>query len=370
MGNLDHFKFARRGGESFRKWREQNPYLTIVLDHSHLEKADLAGADLSKAIFTDSNLCGANFSEANLTWAILNGACLRGAILTGANLSCVNMIETDFSSANLEQTDFTDATCRGTSFSDVDLSSSKGLSEMRHLGPSYIDLHTLSKSKGNIPEKFLRDCGLTQWQITAARLHDPNLTPSEIAEIQTIIFQQRTKGPLFIGGSFISYSWFDRIFVDKLYTRLQQEELSVWLDRHELVAGEIQKQIFDAIRLNDIVILVLSEASTQSDWVENELEMARRKEKEEHRAVLCPIALDDSWKAKMEPTQPNRALWLTIKQKLVIDFTEWDKNKAFEHQFQKLLRGLKRNYKLASQESVGRSIGSWLTSLTKTSEVS
>ena len=259
---------------------------------------------------------------------------------------------------------------RGTSFSDVDLSSSKGLSEMRHLGPSYIDLHTLSKSKGNIPEKFLRDCGLTQWQITAARLHDPNLTPSEIAEIQTIIFQQRTKGPLFIGGSFISYSWFDRIFVDKLYTRLQQEELSVWLDRHELVAGEIQKQIFDAIRLNDIVILVLSEASTQSDWVENELEMARRKEKEEHRAVLCPIALDDSWKAKMEPTQPNRALWLTIKQKLVIDFTEWDKNKAFEHQFQKLLRGLKRNYKLASQESVGRSIGSWLTSLTKTSEVS
>ena len=48
------------------------------------------------------------------------------------------------------------------------------------------------------------------------------------------------------------------------------------------------------------MILVLSKESVKSDWVENELDMARAKEKAEGRAVLCPVALDDAWKSKVE----------------------------------------------------------------------
>ena len=75
--------------------------------------------------------------------------------------------------------------------------------------------------------------------------------------------------------------------------------------------------------------------------------MARKKKKAERRPVLCPVALDDAWKQKVElrdgPGDPNRQLWLTLQQKLVVDFSGW-KTKASDEAFQKLLRGLKTNY--------------------------
>ena len=95
------------------------------------------------------------------------------------------------------------------------------------------------------------------------------------------------------------------------------------------------------------MLLVLSDASVRSDWVENELDMARSKEKAEGRAVLCPVALDDTWKTKVEakdgPGDPNRQLWRTLKKDLVVDFSGW-KTKAFNKAFQTLLRGLKIYY--------------------------
>ena len=57
--------------------------------------------------------------------------------------------------------------------------------------------------------------------------------------------------------------------------------------------------------------------------------------------------LDDSWKSKMGTDEPNRALWLALGQKLVLDFSKW-KTKAFESTFNKLLCGLKINYPPAS----------------------
>jgi len=42
----------------------------------------------------------------------------------------------------------------------------------------------------------------------------------------------------------------------------------------------------------------------------------------------------------MEPTEPNRTRWLTVKQKNVADISEW-KTKAFEPAFHKLAKGLR-----------------------------
>lgn len=148
-----------------------------------------------------------------------------------------------------------------------------------------------------------------------------------------------------INGCFISYSWKDAKFVDKLHDRLRSEGVNVWLDRHDMVAGMIQDQVWRAIQVHHVVILVLSKDSVQSDWVENELDMARNKEKAAGRAVLCPVALDDAWKAKVEaqggPGDPSRPLWRTLTQKLVVDFS---KVREFDEAFGKLLRGLKINY--------------------------
>ena len=194
-----------------------------------------------------------------------------------------------------------------------------------------------------LSETFLKGCGLSPWEVVSAKLYDPGLTPVQLTDLQYEIFDLRSKGSLYIGGVFISYSWDDSKFVDKLYDHLTREGVSVWLDRHDMVAGDIQKQVHRAIRSKDVVVLVLSESSIESDWVENELDMAREKEKEESRDVLCPVALDDSWEKRVEMDSPNRALWRTLKDKLKLDFSKW-KTRAFGGQFGKLLKGMKINY--------------------------
>ena len=83
--------------------------------------------------------------------------------------------------------------------------------------------------------------------------------------------------------------------------------------------GRITKQVDRAIRLHDVVVVVLSKWSVNSDWVDYELKSARKKEKDERRDVLCPVALDDSWKAKVD-SDPN---WGHLANKLVVDFSGW-----------------------------------------------
>ena len=121
----------------------------------------------------------------------------------------------------------------------------------------------------------------------------------------------------------------------------------MWVDRHDLKAGPLQEQVDRAIRMIDSVILVLSEASVKSDWVEHELEMTRKKEKEQDRTVLCPVALDGSWKAKTDDV-----LWGQLKKKVVLDFSKWDTGK-FEPQTQKLLDGIKIHYPPAAPTANG-----------------
>src|SRR3712207_8073256 len=47
----------------------------------------------------------------------------------------------------------------------------------------------------------------------------------------------------------------------------------------------------------------------------------------EGRPVLCPIALDDAWREKVDakggPGDPSRALWRTLQEKLVVRSEEY-----------------------------------------------
>lgn len=307
---------------------------------ANLWRADLRGAQLHQARLNDANLCGCNLESASLEKAELGGvnlnrANLRDAILWQADLSRAVLRDVELSNSRMGS-----ARCGWTTFADVDLASVSGLKTVQHIGPSSVGLDTLARSKGQIPAEFLRGCGLTPWQIELAKLHDPDLTCNQISELlSTKVFDARTKGPLFIGGVFISYSHLDSAFADKLRNRLIEQGAPVWMDRHDAVAGPLTKQIGDAIRLQDIVLLVLSKDSVESDWVENELEMARKKEKEEERDVLCPVALDDSWKAKVD----GDPLWRQVKKKNVLDFSGW-KTRKFGPEFQKLVKGMKIYY--------------------------
>ncbi|MBW1782847.1 MAG: toll/interleukin-1 receptor domain-containing protein [Deltaproteobacteria bacterium] len=306
------------------------------LSRAKLSRADLSGANLSGAILSQAYLHDADLSGANLRAAYLREANLRGANLRGADLSWAILDSND-----LENADFTDAYWGGSVLSSVDLSMAKGLVTGKHNSPSTIGMNTFLKSKGKIPAEFLRQCGLQPWEIEFSRLYDSALTPGEIGEIlSTTLFQTRTHGSLYLGGIFISYSHDDSKFVNKIYEQLREAGAVVWLDRHDLKAGDVQKQIAKTIRIQDVVLIVLSENSVKSDWVETELEIARKKEKDEDRDVLCPVALDDAWKNKMDDV-----LWRQLNKKFVIDFSAW-KTRKFNTQFDKLLSGIKKNYKI------------------------
>jgi uncharacterized protein YjbI with pentapeptide repeats len=327
------------------------------LSRANLSRANLNQADLNQANLTSANLSHANLREANLagcslTWADLTGARLdwanlRRADLREANLAGCSLTWADLTGADLTEANLSGIACEGVTFASVDLSEAKGLDSVKHSGPSTIGTDTLFRSKGKIPEAFLRGCGLTPWEALAASMYRPDLTPAGLADLQYQVFDAWTKGRSMINGCFISYSHVDATFVDKLRDRLYSEGVNVWLDRHDMIAGSIQEQVWRAIQLHHVVILVLSEDSVKSDWVENELDMARQKEKAEGRAVLCPVALDDAWKTKVEakdsPGDPSRQLWRTLQQKVILDFSGW-KTKAFKGTFVKLLRGLKTNY--------------------------
>ncbi len=194
---------------------------------------------------------------------------------------------------------------------------------------------------GGIAVEFLRGCGLLPWEVLEARLYNTDLTAREISQLQARILDKRAQGPF--ARVFISYSHVDAKFAEKLAARLGKAGFPVFIDRADLVAGPMQAQIANAIRCADVVVPVLSNASTTSDWVENEVEMARAKEKRENRCVLCPVALDDSWRAKLEYETSDRQLWRVLTKMCIVDFSKW-KTKAFNREFEKLLRGIKIHY--------------------------
>ena len=90
------------------------------------------------------------------------------------------------------------------------------------------------------------------------------------------------------------------------------------------------------------MLLILSEASLQSDWVEYEVNRALKKEKRRGQLVLFPIRIDDSvmkvefgWaKAIREADRPTG--------RQITDFGSWRDPDAYKVAFKRLLRDLKK----------------------------
>lgn len=137
---------------------------------------------------------------------------------------------------------------------------------------------------------------------------------------------------------FISHDSDGERFAVKLYGKLKEEGFMPWLDKFDMYAGDLQTQLRQQVRSREVFVIVLSPAALESDWVEAELEWARKRERELGKDMLCPVALDDSWKGKMDDV-----LWRQLKRMYVLDFAKW-KTKAFDEPFRKLVLGINQNY--------------------------
>ena len=361
MANQEQLAILKQGVEVWNKWRDENRSTKIYLSEANLWKTDLRGANLSEsrlglANFNWANLNWANFSRANLnaanlawadlsetnfTLAELNETNLRAANLSKANLSEAYLGEADFKRADLKEADFGRAIAGGTIFGNIDLSKAIGLETVRHESPSTIGIDTLQLSKGKIPAVFLRGCGLSDFEIEAAKLYAPDLSNQEINDILYKIYDLRARQSIQVSPLFISYSHADAAFVDRLEVALNEKGIRFWRDIHHATSGRLERQIEQAIRHNPTVLLILSKNSVESDWVQHEVRKARGLEKELGRDVLCPVALDDRWK---DCGWPERVMEQVMEYN-VLDFSKWQDDKVFQQMFVKLLDGLQLFYK-------------------------
>jgi len=261
---------------------------------------------------TYDNLSGANLSGANLMGSYLMGANLCRATLHGTRLNVTNL-----SKANLTEADFSDAILSLTIFGNVDLQGVKGLERVKHASSSIIDIQTVYRSRGNIPETFLRGAGVPDSFITYAH--------------------SLVGRPIEYFSCFISYSNRDEAFVNRLYADLQNTNVRCWYASEDLKIGDkLRSSIDESIYLHDKLLLVLSEHSITSHWVEQEVETALAKERRDNRVVLFPIRLDKTvleietgWPALIRNTRS------------IGDFTCWKQHDEYQKALDRLLRDLK-----------------------------
>lgn len=175
------------------------------------------------------------------------------------------------------------------------------------------------RSQGDIPEAFLRGCGVPD---------------SVIAYAWSLVAR-----PIEFYSCFISYSTKDQAFAERLHADLQEKGIRCWLATEDLDIGDpLREKIDVSIRLHDKLLLVLSEHSVRSDWVEDEVEAAFAKERsQQDRQVLFPIRLDGCINEECAPAWVK----MIVRKRFVGDFSGWKEHDRYRAAFDRLLRALK-----------------------------
>jgi uncharacterized protein YjbI with pentapeptide repeats len=109
-----------------------------------------------------SRLHHAQFVEADLSEADLLMAALEAADLSRANLTHAKLFGANRVRASFDRTDFSYTSMGLTIFGYNDLSNSIDLETVLHSNPSFLSIDTIYRSKGKIPEIFLRGCGVPE----------------------------------------------------------------------------------------------------------------------------------------------------------------------------------------------------------------
>jgi hypothetical protein len=101
------------------------------------------------------------------------------------------------------------------------------------------------------------------------------------------------------------------------------------------IGGKIVDELDAAIRSRDKMLLILSEHSIESDWVEDEVTTAFEEERSRRQTVLFPIRLDDrvmlteeAWAAKLRSSRN------------IGDFRHWRDENAYKGSLDKMMRDL------------------------------
>ena len=212
-----------------------------------------------------------------------------------------------------------------THLNGIDLHDVKGLETVTFNSAPHISIETFYRSKGIISDIFLRNAGV----------------PDDFIDYIRCLVNQ----PIEYHTCFISYSNYDVNFAEQLHTDLQFYGIHSFFSPEDLKIGDkFWYCIDESIRLYDKLLVVLSEQSVSSTWVEREVMAALEKEQQQNTLVLLPIKLDE---AVINTTAP----WASDirRSRHIGDFTHWQENYAtYQKAFSRLLRDLQSNTSLKS----------------------
>jgi uncharacterized protein YjbI with pentapeptide repeats len=334
MANPEHLAILKKGVEAWNRWRKGDRSLKpdlseaslpgAFLDWVDLRSANLHAVDLRGASLEAGILLAADLSEANLNRADLNSAELVRANLQDADLRRAILAQADLRESDLAGADLSRAFVGKTVFADVDLSRAKGLETVEHLSPSSIGIDTIYKSKGKIPHVFLRGTGV----------------PENFIEYMASLVGSGIE----FYSLFISYSTKDQEFAERLHTDLQAKGVRCWFAPHDLRGGKkVHRQIDEAIRVYDKLLLILSPASMASEWVRTEIAIARKREVEQKREVLFPIGLcpfETIRKWEYFDSDIGKDSAREIREFHIPDFSKWKDHDSYRLAFDRLLDDL------------------------------
>jgi hypothetical protein len=229
---------------SFRGAHIGHPKGAVHLGSAQFRKCRFVGVDFESVGFGS-----AIFERCNFERALLNGFSSHGADFSYSRFARA-MIHGDFEDAILVGTDFAYSHWSSVSFIDVDLSKAEGLLDVVVYAPVVLDHRTLWRS-GPLSSHFYRMCGF----------------PETFVDYMPSMVQRAIN----LKSCFISYSAHDDAFV----------------------GARIREELETAIHTQDKLLLVLSQNSIASQWVEYEVEAAIARENREKRDILFPITIDD-----------------------------------------------------------------------------
>jgi uncharacterized protein YjbI with pentapeptide repeats len=290
----------------------ESDFSEAILKRTYLIIADLVGvelfeADLERADFRWAFLIGSDLRRANLFRADLRWAHLIESNLSEADLSEANLSETNLSKTDVRRAIFRDAVVAWSNFGDIDLSKSKGLHSIKHVGPSTVGIDTT----------FLKGTGVSQ---------------------KFIAYVKSLSEEAFVHYScFIRYSNDDRDFAEKLRTDLQNNDIHCWYIPEEMKIGDkVQHNIEQSIRIHEKQILVLSKNSLTRQWVEKEIENANKKALKKKKNILIPVRTDT---ASLESDQA----WMVDLRSSgdILNFADWKKPGSYQKTLKQLLAVLK-----------------------------
>ncbi len=337
----EHVDILGQGSAVWNKWRKDNPDIKPDLSEANLSESDLSSANLNDVNLQKANLRFVDFNMTDLKRACLCGTDLYMAFLMTAdftdadlreaNLSQAECYMTDFSRANMQNADLgsavlweaklvdtnlTNSEVGETIFANVDLSKAKGLDTVKQTYPSTIGIDTIYRSGGKIPKSFLQGAGI----------------PDAIIDLTATL----RGNPKNFYSCFISYSSKDSSFAERLHSDLQNHGVRCWFAPKNLKIGDRIRQTLDkSIRTHDMLLLVLSENSIGSEWVEKEVETAFEEERKRGKMLFFPVSIDTA-------VMDTKQAWARDihNSRHIGDFTQWKDDKFYQKGFERLLRDL------------------------------